>query len=336
MQVGGRGSGPSGQRRQTAVFRAARVLGVVGLLIVAFGVDVVRAGPPPDNDLALLGMPSNMTVTATRLGGAVVTYTLPTNGDGDDSDGVVACTPNTGSVFPIGTTTVTCTLTDPNDDLNNPVSATFTVTVQPGLPATLTLSPGNTSVGLFTPATETATVEDQFGNPVADGTMVSFSVTGANTASGGRTTTNGKASFTYADSAAFPGVDTLTAKVSVGSNPSATAVITWTLPASTSYASLSLFNLTNPEVFGAVITVSGGPGGVLDWQSMAENFLTFHVTALTVSGPQATLFGVATLDSGQTVEFRVDAMAGANLVGLQLSNGYNSGMLHLQRVRVTP
>ena len=38
------------------------------------------------------------------------------------------CTPASGSVFPIGTTTVTCTATDRND-LNSPVHATFTITV---------------------------------------------------------------------------------------------------------------------------------------------------------------------------------------------------------------
>src|SRR5205823_11589507 len=41
----------------------------------------------------------------------------------------VSCTPTSGSTFPIGTTTVTCTAIDP-DDANSPVSQTFTVTVK--------------------------------------------------------------------------------------------------------------------------------------------------------------------------------------------------------------
>jgi hypothetical protein len=41
----------------------------------------------------------------------------------------VGCLPASGSLFAIGTTTVTCTATDA-DDLNSPVTATFTVTVK--------------------------------------------------------------------------------------------------------------------------------------------------------------------------------------------------------------
>jgi len=337
MQTGGRGAGPSGKHHLTAIFWVARWLGIVGLLAVAFGVSVAPVGAA-DSDLALVGMPTNMTVTATQLGGAVVNYTLPTNGDPDDTDGVITCTPNTGSVFPIGTTTVTCILNDPSDDTNNPVSASFTVTVTPGLPATLTLSPGNTTVGLFTPVTETATVEDQYGNPVANGTVVNFSVTGANTVSSSPTTVNGQASLTYSNSATFPGTDTLTATAVGGSNPSATATITWTLPASTPYASLGLYNPTNPYVYlGASTAGSGGPSGFLTWQGGGVSLLTLHFTALVASGPDATLFGTATMMGGPTVEFRLDAVAGlGGTVELRLSNGYDSGTLHLLSVRVSP
>ncbi len=42
----------------------------------------------------------------------------------------VSCTPASGSTFPVGTTTVTCTVRD-SDDTNSPVSASFQVVVQP-------------------------------------------------------------------------------------------------------------------------------------------------------------------------------------------------------------
>src|SRR5439155_25984278 len=71
---------------------------------------------------------------------AVVNYTTPSASD--NCPGVtVGCTPASGSTFPKGTTTVTCTATDAS---SNTSSCTFTVTVndtqQPSLscPANIT------------------------------------------------------------------------------------------------------------------------------------------------------------------------------------------------------
>ncbi len=89
-----------------------------------------------DNDLALTNVPANITTNATGSQGAVVTYTPPTVVDEDSPLPPVNCTPASGSTFAIGTTTVTCTVTD-SDDSNSPVSATFSVTVQPVLSATV-------------------------------------------------------------------------------------------------------------------------------------------------------------------------------------------------------
>ena len=82
-----------------------------------------------DSDLALTGVPGNMTVNARSPAGAVVHYTPPTATDEDSpATASVHCVPASGSTFAIGTMTVTCTATDA-DDLNSPVTATFTVTV---------------------------------------------------------------------------------------------------------------------------------------------------------------------------------------------------------------
>jgi hypothetical protein len=76
-----------------------------------------------------IAQPANITTDATGPSGATVTYPLPAVKDPDDTTPPTAvCTPPSGSVFPIGTTTVTCTATDA-DDLNSPVSTTFTITV---------------------------------------------------------------------------------------------------------------------------------------------------------------------------------------------------------------
>jgi hypothetical protein len=81
-----------------------------------------------DNDLGLSNMPTNITTNATGPQGAVVTYTPPTVVDEDSPLPPVNCTPASGSTFAIGTTTVTCTVTD-SDDTPSTVSASFTVTV---------------------------------------------------------------------------------------------------------------------------------------------------------------------------------------------------------------
>jgi hypothetical protein len=81
-----------------------------------------------DADLTF-AQPPTITTDATSPSGATVTYPLPAATDPDDTTPpTVACSPPSGSVFPIGTTTVTCTATDRND-LNSPVHATFTITV---------------------------------------------------------------------------------------------------------------------------------------------------------------------------------------------------------------
>jgi hypothetical protein len=74
----------------------------------------------------LSGVPASFTVTAGTTSGATVTYALPTASDPDDAAGPVTCTPPSGSIFPMGDTTVTCTSTDTH---GNKGSASFTVTV---------------------------------------------------------------------------------------------------------------------------------------------------------------------------------------------------------------
>ncbi len=85
-----------------------------------------------DNDLGLSNMPANITTNATSSQGAVVTYTLPTVVDEDNPLPTASCAPASGGTFAIGTTTVTCTVSD-SDDTNSPVSQSFSVTVQPVL-----------------------------------------------------------------------------------------------------------------------------------------------------------------------------------------------------------
>jgi hypothetical protein len=89
-----------------------------------------------DDDLAFADAPP-VTVEATAAYGAVATYSPPAATDGD-GDATVNCTPASGSVFPLGTTTVTCTATD-DDDTASPVKTSFPLTVRDTTPPALQL-----------------------------------------------------------------------------------------------------------------------------------------------------------------------------------------------------
>jgi uncharacterized repeat protein (TIGR01451 family) len=84
-----------------------------------------------------LHLPGNITALATSASGAVVTYTATATASafGGSFTFVPFCLPSSGSTFPIGTTTVTCTFTNPLDPFSPPLIGTFTVTVIVGAPS---------------------------------------------------------------------------------------------------------------------------------------------------------------------------------------------------------
>ena len=80
----------------------------------------IRAGSPP----LVVGCPSNVTVRADGLNGTIVSYTSSAgSGCGGAS---VTCSPPSGSLFPIGATTVSCVATD---SCGQTANCAFTVTV---------------------------------------------------------------------------------------------------------------------------------------------------------------------------------------------------------------
>ncbi|MFO1370942.1 MAG: HYR domain-containing protein [Candidatus Competibacteraceae bacterium] len=80
-----------------------------------------------DTTPPVLNLPADITVEATSPSGAAVTYSASAT---DDVDGPVPvkCAPASGSTFPIGTTTVSCTATD---NAGNQASGSFKVKVVP-------------------------------------------------------------------------------------------------------------------------------------------------------------------------------------------------------------
>jgi hypothetical protein len=113
----------------------------------SFDVTVTDTTPP-----VLAGIPPNVSVSTESSSGAVVTFTAPTASDVVDTAPTVGCAPASGSTFPVGTTTVTCTATDGS---GNTSPATFLVTVDlatppPGHTASAAwLEPVATSGGTF-------------------------------------------------------------------------------------------------------------------------------------------------------------------------------------------
>ncbi len=112
---------------------------------VTFGVTTAWR-PPSDTTPPVLNMPADITAEATSPAGAVVNYPLPTATDNTDPAPSVACSPVSGSIFPLGAATVTCTSTDAS---GNSSSGTFTVTVVDTTAPAVT-APANITV----PATE--------------------------------------------------------------------------------------------------------------------------------------------------------------------------------------
>jgi len=89
-----------------------------------------------DTQAPTITCPANVTTSADpNQCSAVVTYSNATATDNCPGVGTPSCTPASGSTFPTGTTTVTCTVSDAS---GNSASCTFTVTVNDPQPPTIT------------------------------------------------------------------------------------------------------------------------------------------------------------------------------------------------------
>ncbi len=233
------------------------------------------------------------------------------------------------SGIPAGTYTITAKYHDGPALFGND-QGTSTLTITPGPATQVTLAPGDTSQTVGNAVTETATVKDQYGNPVADGTTVNFSVTGPNATSSSPTTSNGQASITY--TGMLTGQDTVTATAEDGSNPTDSATVTWSAPTSTANSQLTLFNVFPARV--SAFVLSGAPGhapiGSFTYSDHTVTLSHVQLQSLVVNGQQATLFGTAQLVDHTPVTFRLDTTGGlfGGTYRLQVSNGYDSGTQH--------
>jgi adhesin/invasin len=170
----------------------------------------------------LVGSLSTLTITVTdQLGYPVVNGT------------VVSFTTNLGSVSPVTRVTTngvaTATLSSTVAGLAKVTatvglsSTTAQVTFTPGPPANLSLIAAPSTLQVGNLSTLTVTVTDQFGNPVADGTLVSFSTNLGVATPAIAATVNGVATATLSSTVA--GLATVTATVG---SLNATALVTFT------------------------------------------------------------------------------------------------------------
>lgn len=128
--------------------------GLTGITAISFQVDVVANTPP------VLSVPAAVTAEATGASGAVVTFAAGATDAEDEPDPTAVCSPASGAVFPLGTTTVACSVTD-SGNLSD--TGSFSVTVVDStapllaLPGDMTAeatSAGGASVGFSTSATD--------------------------------------------------------------------------------------------------------------------------------------------------------------------------------------
>ena len=112
-----------------------------------------------------LELPADITKTATSSSGTTVSYQQPTATDAVDGDLPVECSPASGSTFPPGTTTVSCSATD---RAGNKAEGTFEVTVllDEAAPAVVATTPAGKNVArtanvtaTFSEAMDEASVE---------------------------------------------------------------------------------------------------------------------------------------------------------------------------------
>jgi hypothetical protein len=99
----------------------------------------------PANTPPVLNLPGTITVEATSSGGAIVDYSgsVSATDAEDNPDPTPTCAPASGSTFPLGTTPVSCDVTD-SGSLTD--SGSFNVLVQDTTPPTFTSTPPSITV----------------------------------------------------------------------------------------------------------------------------------------------------------------------------------------------
>jgi hypothetical protein len=196
----------------------------------SFTVTVKDTTPPT------LTLPAPITAEATGPSGATVTYTASAT---DDVSGTLtpSCSPASGSTFPLGTTTVTCTATDA---AGNSTSGTFTITVRDttaptlNLPAPITAEATGPNGAIVTyTATATDAVSGNLAASCAPASGATFplgvTTVGCSATDGAGNKTSGQFTVTVDDTTA-PVISVPSAQIKVEATDAGGSTLTYTMP----------------------------------------------------------------------------------------------------------
>jgi hypothetical protein len=310
---------------------------------VAIGGDTIVAGAPTDA-VGANGLQGSGYVFA-RSGGVWTEEQKLTASDGGTGDRFGSSVAINGDTIVAGA---------PDDDVGaNLDQGSVYVFELAAVPANVALSPiaGVNEVG--TSHTVTATVTDADGQPVAD-VVVRFTVTGSVSASGSCTTgSNGQCGFTYSGPS-LPGADAISAYadsdgdgVQDAGEPAGAATNSWLLPSSSPGEASGGGNIAdaagNKIAFGfSAKNENNGLQGRCNLVDPNANVMIKceDVTALVMSGNEATIYGNATHDGvATTYVIRVKDVAdpgkGQDTFSIQTASGYSrSGTLTAGNIQV--
>ncbi len=118
-----------------------------------------------DSTPPVLSLPGSFAVEATGPSGATATWSASAS-DPDDAAGPVSCSPASGSIFPIGQTSVSCTSTDTH---GNTGSGSFTVTVRDTTPPAISGTPASITLEATGPNGAVATYSTPTASDLVDG-----------------------------------------------------------------------------------------------------------------------------------------------------------------------
>jgi hypothetical protein len=259
----------------------------------------------------------------------------------------------------VGDTSMTIFTINPSNDDNIFLANLFlrNVSVVPPtpVPTTLTLDPKAKINPVDTQHCVTATVRDQFTNPMP-GITVQFDVSGSVTTSGSvKTDANGEAQFCY-QGPTFPGADKIHAYADTNTSgtqdpgePFDDATKTWVLPVSTPGCEVKItnggwiiaMNLDRASFGGnAKVDADGNVSGNEEYQDHGPADpmnVSGDILIVTCDSPtSATIYGNATIDGAGSflyrlkVEDNADGGKGADKYWITLVNGYTSGNQTLQ------
>jgi hypothetical protein len=301
-----------------------------------------------DSTAPTIAAHANLTVEATGASGATVAYTAPTATDTVDGTDAVSCLPASGTLFALGTTTVTCTS---HDAAGNTASSSFTVLVRDTTPPTIAAhanltveatGAGGATVAYTVPtATDTVDGTDAVSCLPASGTLFARGTTTVTCASHDAAGNTASSTFTVLVRDTTPPTIAAHANLAVEATGAGGATVAYTVPTATDTvdgtdtvsclpASGTLFALGTATVACTSHDAAGNTA------SSSFTILVRDTTAPTITAP-ASVSANATSSSGAVVSFSVtaadlvdatDAVTCAPLSGTTFAVGHTTVTCH--------